>query len=92
MSLVTLITFFLRMIMMTFFEPTLAVKLELVYGFGSDQSGYFYSLETVFAFLTTLVLAIWTIKTRSERWTLLGIAGGALAVLLMGPSALLHLP
>ena len=92
MGLITLITFFLRMNMILFYEPTLAVKLELVYGFDSDQSAYFYSLETVFAFTTTLALTIWPIKTKPERWSLLGIAGGAISVLLMGPSALLHLP
>ena len=78
--------------MITFYEPTLAVKLELVFGFDSDQSAYFYSLLTVFAFTTTLILTFCPIKTRSERWSLLGLAGGIISVLLMGPSALLHLP
>ena len=76
--------------MILFYEPTLAVKLELVYGFDSDQSAYFYSLGTVFAFTTTLALTIWPIKTKPERWSLLGIPGGAISVLLMGPSALLQ--
>ena len=88
----TLITFFVRIIMITFYEPTLAVKLELVYGFDSDESAYFYSIETGAAFISTFFLTICPIKTKSERWSLFALIGSIISVLLMGPSALLHLP
>ena len=44
MSLISLLGVFMRVVVITFYPPTLAVKLEEVYEFNPDQAAYFYSL------------------------------------------------
>ena len=78
--------------MITFYEPTLAVKLEMVYGFDSDESAYFYTFETLFAFLATVFFTIRPLNSHTHIWTGVGLAGSAISVFLMGPSSLFHLP
>ena len=82
----------MRVVVITFYPPTLALKLELVYGFDSDEAAYFYSLETVFAFVSNLLLILFPIKKAPRLWTSLSLLGTIVGVFLMGPSALLRLP
>ena len=82
----------MRVVVITFYPPTLALKLELVYGFDSDEAAYFYSLETVFAFASNLLLILFPIKKAPRLWTSLSLLGTIVGVFLMGPSALLRLP
>ena len=82
----------MRVVVIAFYLPTLAVKLELVFGFSSDEAAYFYSLETVSAFLTNLLLILCPIKSHSQNWNVFALLGTAIGVFLMGPSALLFFP
>lgn len=92
MSLVSLVCVFMRVVVITFYPPTLAVKLELSFGFDSDQAAYFYSLETAFAFVTNLVLIFFPITSHAQQWNACALLGTIVGVFLMGPSALLLLP
>ena len=64
----------------------------LEYDFTSDEVAYFYSIFTIAAFATNLVLTSFPIKTRYVLWIVISSIFSVLAVLLMGPSLLLRIP
>ena len=80
------------MFLATFYEPILGGKLLLEYGFTSDEVAYFYSIFTISAFSTSLLLTFFPIKTQYMLWTVMSLVFSVLAVLLMGPSLLLRIP
>ena len=75
-----------------FYEPVLGGKLELEYGFNSDQVAYFYSILTIATFASNLYLTVFPLKRHLLFWITVSTVGEIISILLMGPSRLLQLP
>ena len=80
------------MFLATFFEPILAGKLQLEYGFNSDQVANFYSICTIATFISNLLLAVLPIKKHFLIWIALNSILIVLSLFLMGPSRLFQIP
>lgn len=80
------------MLLTIFYEPILAGQLELKYGFTTDDAAYFYSIFTISAFATNLVLTVCPLKKHFLVWSIVGLVFSVMASLLTGPSKLLSLP
>ena len=77
------------MLLITFYEPTLAVKLELTYGFTPDQAAFFYSIQTATSFFCTITFTAFPMKTQFINWTICGCIAAVIALSMFGPSNLL---
>ena len=74
------------MLLTIFYEPILAGQLELKYGFPTDDAAYFYSIFTISAFATNLVLTVCPLKKHFSVWSIVGLVFSVMASLLTGPS------
>lgn len=75
-----------------FYEPILADRLQIDFGYNSDHVAYFFSIYTVSAFVVGLILILFPIKTRIPYWAALALILGIIGLILMGPSNWLGLP
>ena len=73
----------------SFYEPTLAVKLEENYNYSSDETAYFYSIVTFSSFLLMVTFSIKPIRSHVQRWVLVGILVAIVSLLFIGPSNIL---
>ena len=58
-----------------FYERVLGGKLELKYGFNSDQVAYFYSIFTVATFIANISLTFFPLKSNFLFWVTLSTLG-----------------
>ena len=86
------IGYFIAFSFLCFFEPVLADRLQIDFDYDSDEVAYFYSLFTISALLTGLVLALLPLKSNFPHWAAFGYVLGILSLLLMGPSDYVGLP
>ena len=84
-----MIGLFLRFNLITFYEPTLAVKLELKYHFNPDGTAFFYAISTFSDFVSMIVYSKYPFKTKYRRWLISGTILGIISLLFFGPSNLL---
>ena len=77
---------------MMFYEAILGDKLQIDFGYNSDEVAYFFAIFSISAFLMASLLILFPLKYRFPEWAALALLIGVVALILMGPCSWIGLP